>query len=124
MDPEDKKIDPNSREIGRFWEQKACDFLHSLGYDILETNWTGSRGEIDIITKKDELIVFVEVKYRKSSIFAAPEMAVNQKKRTILIQCANEYLNQIQFAVESRFDIISISENAEKLNHIEGAFYV
>jgi putative endonuclease len=117
-----KKWNKSSRETGQYWEEKAMEYLSSLRFVILEKNWLGKHGEIDIIAKKNDLMVFIEVKYRKSSIFAAPEEAVTKKKRQSIIRTANAYLSELEKAYESRFDIISFVGN-ESLNHIEGAFY-
>ena len=64
-------------DFGRHSEIMAQNYLMSIGYKILETNWRSGHKEIDIIAKDENIIVFVEVKSRTNDIFAKPEDAVN-----------------------------------------------
>ena len=66
---------------GKRSEIIASDYLKKKGYKILETNYKNDVGEIDIIAKDGETIVFTEVKTRMDDAFGAPSEAVNQKKR-------------------------------------------
>ena len=111
--------------LGRHGELIASTHLLKNGYSILERNWRFGREEIDIIAKKDGLIVFVEVKTRVSDYLEDPVMAVTEGKRKIIIRTANEYILSKDLDNESRFDIIGIIHNNKetRIEHVEDAFF-
>lgn len=82
----------SNRRTGRRGEILACQYLQSLGYSILGTNWRSPEGEIDVVARDGEIIVFVEVKARTSSRFGLPEEAITQRKRRRLQQAGLAYL--------------------------------
>ena len=112
-------------ELGKLGEELAVDFLQKNGYDILETNWTFQKAEIDIIAQKGTILAVVEVKTRSSIEFGLPQDFVKPKKIQLLVKAVNEYVISNDLEVEVRFDIIAIyKENNEfKMEHIEEAFY-
>lgn len=71
----------NKRQTGSFYEDKAAEYLESIGYDIICRNFYGKGGEIDIVAKDNEALVFVEVKYRSSVRYGFPEEAVDYRKQ-------------------------------------------
>lgn len=115
----------NSKKQGVEGESLARKYLLEQGYELLEVNWRYKKLEVDIIAKKDETIVFVEVKTRKSAIFGEPEWFVSRKKQGFLQSAAHHYLIEKDFAFESRFDIIAITgfNNNYTVKHLESAFY-
>lgn len=111
----------NKRKLGNDYEDKACEYLKSIGYKILERNFRSKKGEIDIIAKDGETIVFVEVKYRQSNIFGYSVEAVGFKKQMVIYKVAESYLNYTKrVEVPCRFDVIGFDN--EKINHIKNAF--
>lgn len=111
----------NNRQTGWKYEEEACNYLISQGYQILERNYQIRTGEIDVIARDKEYLVFVEVKYRKSTQTGDPLEAVNLRKQKKIIQTARHYLYQKKMTdVPCRFDVIGIS--GEKLFHIKNAF--
>ena len=101
-------------DLGKFGEELAVDFLEKNGYEILETNWTFDKAEIDIIAKKNGILAVVEVKTRSSIEFGLPQDFVKPKKIQLLAKGVNEYVVQNDLDVEVRFDIIAIhKENTE-----------
>lgn len=112
-------------KIGNIAEDLAQDYLQRSGYEILERNWRFSRAEIDLICKKDEVLIFVEVK-ALSDAKGDPQRAVTPYKQALLIDAANEYMRSIDYDWEIRFDIISVVLNEGELvemNHYEDAFF-
>lgn len=108
-------------------EKQAADYLEKKGYEIIERNWTFLKAEIDIIARdpeKDELVI-VEVKARKKDPLVLPELAVNKKKRRLLITAADEYIVSNEIDMDCRFDIISIEKSKDEwfIDHIENAFF-
>lgn len=114
----------NNIEKGIIGEEIACKYLMSKNYIILERNYRNKIGEIDIIAKSGELIVFVEVKTRTSTNYGYAYEAVNKKKQTKIINTALCYIKQYNLKnFQFRFDIIEIYLGKEnKINHFEDAF--
>jgi putative endonuclease len=112
-------------DLGKFGEELAVDFLVKNGYEILETNWTFNKAEVDIIAQKETTLAVVEVKTRSSLDFGLPQEFVKPKKIQLLVKAINEYVTQHDLEVEVRFDIVAIhKEKAEfVMEHIEEAFY-
>ena len=82
----------SNTEKGKAGEELAVSFLKKKKYKILETNWRFHKDEIDIIARHKDLIVFVEVKARKSSSFGSPESAVTFHKQKRIIRAAKAFL--------------------------------
>ena len=112
-------------EFGKKGEELAQAFLRNLGYKLLELNWRFGKNEIDIIAAKDDLIVIVEVKTRKSNYFSEPEVSVTKSKQKTLVRATSAYLNWHNISHETRFDIISIilTPHNHHIKHIVDAFY-
>jgi putative endonuclease len=112
-------------ELGKFGEELAAAFLQQNGYDILETNWTFQKAEIDILAQKDTVLAVIEVKTRSSLEYGLPQEFVKPKKIQLLVKAVNEYVITHDLDVDVRFDIIAIykEENEFKIEHIEDAFY-
>jgi putative endonuclease len=112
-------------ELGKLGEELAVDFLEKNGYEIIETNWTFQKAEVDIIAKKDTILAVIEVKTRSSLDYGLPQDFVKPKKIQLLVKAINEYVIANDLDVEVRFDIVAIhKENNEFiLEHIEDAFH-
>lgn len=113
----------NTRRFGIIGEKIAQGFLINKGYEILETNFYTKRGEIDIITKKGNCIVFVEVKTRTNLKFGTPAMAVNSTKRKHIKSVAKTFLYLHRLCeCDVRFDVIEIfiKDGKCEINHLEG----
>lgn len=79
----------NTTNTGRFAEETAANYLKEYGYNIIENNWRTRWCEIDLVAEKDKVIFFVEVKYRKSSVWGGGLEAITSKK-----------VEQMRFAAE------------------------
>jgi putative endonuclease len=112
-------------ETGKQGEAIALNHLRQNGYTILETNWQSGHKEIDIIAQKNDQLVIIEVKARKTAFFGEPEEFVTKSKQKMLIVAANHYLFKNNLDLEVRFDIISVLFKGDnyRVNHIEDAFY-
>jgi len=87
----------------------ASDYLKKIGYEILDKNYRKREGEIDLIARDGEEIVFIEVKSRQSGNFGYPEEAVDEKKIERIIDVANSWLDEKEkFDNLWRIDIIAI----------------
>ena len=112
-------------DLGNEGESLAEALLIEKGYEILALNWRKGKGEIDIIAKDKEILVFVEVKTRSNDTIQKPQEAVGRKKQKLIVKTATAYAQEINHDWEIRFDIIAIThyKNPPKIEHIEDAFY-
>lgn len=113
----------NKRKIGKMGEDMATAFLESKGVVILNRNYRNRFGEIDIIAKEGNILLFIEVKYRKDPRFGYPLEAVGVAKQEKIKKIASYYLNESYSGeyMDIRFDCIGIMES--KIEWIKGAFY-
>jgi putative endonuclease len=114
------------RTIGDKGEDIAIKFLKKQGYLILEKNYRTILGEVDIIAKDNETIVFVEVKTRTNLTFGYPFEAINNQKIQKLKKVALSYLKRHNLNLPIRFDILSIflKDKIKEIHHIKDAFEV
>jgi putative endonuclease len=116
----------NTSKVGDIGEQAAADYLHHAGYEILEQKYRCKIGEIDIIAKINNSLVFIEVKTRRNTTYGFPAEAVTYRKQQKIINTALCYLQQIHnINMQCQFDVIEIflGENNEvTYNHITNAF--
>src|SRR5437879_9933695 len=90
----------------------AAEFLVNKGFEIVERNYRYKRSEIDLIVKKNNWLIFVEVKMRSSDAFGFPEDFVDRKKAKNIIDGAVEYTYQQNWQGNVRYDIVSIRQQA------------
>jgi len=112
-------------KTGNEGEQLAADFLIAKGFEIVYRNYRYKHSEIDLIVKKGNWLIFVEVKTRSSHAFGYPEQFVDRHKvKTILFGALN-YMNQINWQGNVRYDIVAVSIRNGKSDIvlIEDAFY-
>jgi len=107
--------------FGRWGEDAACLYLRLKGYRILERNYRSGVGEIDIIAKRKQALVFIEVKSRHFMVDALNSLTQFQQKR--ITNAAKSFLsaNHRYCGFETRFDFLAISFN-EWPRHIENAW--
>ncbi|WP_369765959.1 YraN family protein [Flavobacterium sp. WC2429] len=112
-------------ELGKFGEEMAVAFLQKEGYEILDTNWTFQKAEIDIIAKKENTLAIVEVKTRSSIEFGLPQDFVKPKKIQLLVKAVDAYVVEKNMDVNVRFDIIAIHKEGKSfvIEHLIDAFY-
>lgn len=112
-------------KLGKEGEKLATEFLESKGYTILEKNFRYQKAEIDIIAKKDNVVVVVEVKTRSTPEFGDPQSFVKPKQIKSLVKAIDHYIIENDLDVETRFDIIAIIKNASgtQIEHLDNAFY-
>jgi len=116
----------NNKKIGGFGEKLATEFIKELGYEIIIKNYVYRKGEIDIIAKDGELLVFIEVKYRKNLEFGRPELQITKSKQHQIKKVALGYIYEHDIKdTQCRFDVIAIlhlPETDPEINHIINAF--
>ena len=113
----------NNIQKGKLGEDIALNYLIDNNANILETNYKIKSGEIDIIAKIDEEIVFIEVKSRSNIKFGYPSESVDNKKIRKIINTAKYYILKHNLNnISIRFDVIEIYLKDKKINHIVNAF--
>ena len=113
----------NKRKVGAGFEKLAAEFLESKGYQILAMNFRRRQGEIDIIARDGEYIVFCEVKYRTGSGTGHPFEAVNYYKQRSIIGTAKYFLYKYHYPEDTpcRFDVIGFIDG--RIEHQKDAFW-
>ncbi|MBQ9031730.1 MAG: YraN family protein [Parasporobacterium sp.] len=112
----------NKRSIGASYEDLACERLENEGMQILARNYRVRIGEIDIIAKDREELVFVEVKYRSSTEYGGAEYAISRQKQQKIRRVAQWYMAEQKIRMDAfcRFDAILI--DADEVLHIKNAW--
>ena len=106
-------------------EQLACLHLKRMGYRIICRNYRCPLGEIDIIARHQDVLVFVEVKYRRNLAFGSAKQAITPAKQHKLSQVAWHYLQKHDLTeTKARFDVVTVSgtKSAPLFEIIENAF--
>ena len=98
----------HNQQMGYEGERIAEYFLLAAGYALVLRNYRFDRGEIDLIMRQGDCLVFVEVKTRQGSSFGYPEEAVTISKEDKLLQTAEAYVHEQGWTGSQRFDIIAI----------------
>lgn len=105
----------NTKQVGDFAEEIALEFLINKGLSLLHRQFRCPMGECDLIMKEREVIVFVEVRYKQSTSFCAPEETIHYNKQRKLIRTAEFFLQRYR-DVDCRMDVISISGKQPNFN--------
>lgn len=118
----DRSIPDRSHlEFGRWGEDLAASHLRRQGYEIVDRNWRCEHGEIDLVVRRGPLVVFCEVKARRSDAHGSPAEAVDRRKQVRLRRLAAAWLAAHGTRrVDVRFDVVAIT--GVRLAHIEAAF--
>lgn len=113
----------NLRAVGTTNEERAVNYLKDNGYEILIRNYRIRQSEIDIIGKKNGMVVFFEVKYRSNYSFGTPREAVTKEKQRRICRGATHFLLSKGWweKVPCRFDVIEMY--GDNICHIENAFF-
>lgn len=111
--------------LGAWGEDVAADYLRRQGLKIVTRNFRTPVGEVDIIARDRQLLLFVEVKTRRTMSCGAPAEAVGSGKQRQILRAAQWYLLQNRSGgLQPRFDVISVyaGSNPPQIEHIENAF--
>jgi putative endonuclease len=117
---------PEHLRRGELGERAAKEHLQKLGLKFLTANFRSDRGEIDLIFRDDDCLVFVEVKSRSSEDWTRPAAAVDARKRRLLSQTALDYLKLLKNPeVKIRFDIVEVlltDGEVREVRHLPNTF--
>jgi len=115
------------KQLGRRGEEVAARHLEEKGYRILNRNYCCRIGEIDLIVRDGDMLVFVEVRSRSSNNYGSAQESITARKQMKLRQLAWQYLKaQARTGENCRFDVIAVlfdcDGKVKRLEHIENAF--
>jgi len=112
----------HNQKVGQLGEQAATDYLISKNYEIIARNVRTPYGEIDLIGRKDDTTIFVEVKARTTKSFGPPEIAVTPRKQGHMLSCAEHYAQQNEID-HWQIDVIAVERVGGKTEivHFENA---
>jgi len=109
-------------EIGQKGERLAAEYLQKKGFEIVVKNYRHKRAEIDLIVKRDDWLIFVEVKARSSVNYGQPEDFVGSQKISKLFEAAEEYIFATDWQGHVRFDVVSVKlGTVPVIEHFEDA---
>jgi putative endonuclease len=111
------------KSLGQSGEDLAAVHIQSAGYTIIKRNWRCERGEIDLVARDGNMLVFIEVKTRRSAGCGSAAEAVDQRKQAKLRLLARHYLHTEKTgAAAYRFDVVAVDGSPAKITHIRDAF--
>ena len=115
MKPNDIRGALTTKEVGQSMELVAAEYLKQQGLTLIATNFSCRFGEIDLILQEQQILVFVEVKYRQSAAFGGAINAISPTKREKIIKTAQIYMQQAklnEYNTCCRFDVVAIQGTA------------
>ena len=110
------------KRIGNEAEQQACKHLQSQGLILLDKNFSTKAGEVDLIMRDGETLVFIEVRYRKNTDFGGAAASITPKKQQRIIKASLAYQQKHCPQSSMRFDVVAIEGDNRRLNWIQNAF--
>ncbi|NLW03871.1 MAG: YraN family protein [Pseudomonadaceae bacterium] len=120
------KLPTNKQHLGQAAEDAAALLLQQQGLELIERNFNCKTGEIDLIFKDNEQLVFVEVRFRKNQLFGGAAASVTLAKQQKLQRAAHFYLSRWQQPPTCRFDVMAMTFNTSQQiiceNWIKNAF--
>lgn len=118
----------SKQKKGSYGEELAVKFIKEKGYEIIEQNYRYGHGEVDIVAKDEDTLVFIEVKFRKNLEFGPPELAVTKSKQKQVRKISELFImdkgEKVEFK-DARIDVIAILKfpnEDPQINHIINAF--
>ena len=115
------------RQFGRQAEELAKTYLMDMGLEFIDSNFHSRYGEIDLIMKEDDILVFVEIKFRGEKSYGNIVESINRAKQRKIVQTSRIYLqkNKIADRMLCRFDVVFISgRESGGINWIKDAFRI
>jgi putative endonuclease len=117
---------PKAGYLGEYGELVAASWLRAQGYKVLRRRWrAGSAGELDIVCRKGDQLVFVEVKSALHSGSGRPARRINQHKRELIRRAATLWLRRLERPVPARLDVVEVllpPGRKPEVTHLQSAF--
>jgi putative endonuclease len=111
----DKQSQTHNQYLGRWGEEAARRYLITQGLEIVASNVRTAYGEIDVIAREGDTLVFCEVKTRRTRTFGYPEESVNPRKQEHMRNAALDYLQtQDLLDADWRIDVLAVEKSKDK----------
>ena len=110
-----------SQQRGQQAETWACEYLQAQGFQVLSRNYRLRGGELDLIGRDGDYLVFVEVRYRSSEAFGGALHSISLAKQQRIIRTAQHYLMRYPVDSPCRFDVLAIN-HAQQITWIKNTF--
>ena len=111
--------------LGRYGEDLAAQHLSTMGYELVERNWRCEAGEVDLVMRDGETLVFVEVRARRGEAMGSPEESITRAKQERLALLGESYVQTHDWPGDWRIDVVAILTdylcNVSRLDHYEDA---
>jgi len=104
---------PTTLDLGRHAEQACCEFLQKQGLKLLQKNFRGHQGEIDLIMLDKKILVFIEVRYRKSNAYGGALASITPLKQHHIQATAELFLQQHPQYKNARIDVVGMSKKPQ-----------
>jgi putative endonuclease len=101
-------VTDNRKKLGKWGESVAARHLEAKGYEIVERNWRTAQGEIDLVVRGGQELIFVEVKTRRGRELGTPEEGLTRYKADKLMLLAQQYVAQHNLDVDWRIDLVAV----------------
>ncbi|MFV8782243.1 YraN family protein [Microbulbifer sp. SA54] len=111
----------DTQAVGSQMEEAAAHFLRAAGLKIIERNFSSRYGEIDLIAKDGDVLVFVEVRFRRNNRFGGAGVTVDWRKQSKLRATASNYLQYRRLDCPCRFDVVAIEYTGQHSTPMQGA---
>ncbi len=121
-----EETNPNKMELGKWGETYVANYLEAKGYEIIARNVRTPYGEIDIVTRKSDRLIFIEVKTRTSMVYGFPEEAVTGEKIAHMADSVESYLQENpDLLYDWQIDVIAVQVDQKResplISHFENA---
>ena len=115
----------SNKLVGQEAERIAMCYLNDKGFVKQAQNYRFQRAEVDLIARKKDCLLFVEIKMRSKNDYGYPESFVSNKKKALYMLAANEYVHDTSWEGDVRFDVIALSKQGQDMDvqHFKDAFY-
>lgn len=103
-------MERTSHSRGQHAENACCEYLQEQGLKLLEKNYRGHQGEIDIIMQDKSILVFIEVRFRKNNLYGGALESITSKKKHRITATAKQYLQNKTNIKNGRIDVVAMSQ--------------
>lgn len=106
-------MDRTSHSQGQHAEQACCEYLQHRGLCLLSRNYRSRRGEIDLVMRDDDTLVFIEVRYRKNNLYGGALESITPQKQQRIKSTAEHYLQNETKLKNARIDVVAMSQKPQ-----------
>lgn len=106
-------MERTNHDRGRHAEAACCRFLQKQGLKLLDKNYRGKNGEIDLVMQEKDTVVFVEVRFRKNNLYGGAIESITPQKKQRIVATAEHYLQNTQKLKNARIDVVAMTQKPQ-----------